>query len=80
MSAPASSGHAGLDVARQRRRLFIAMTVTTVCVIVALAAVIGSFAFHIGWMMWVFVAAILAGFASHGWLMLGVMRDRSGAG
>ena len=67
-----------MNPALQRRRLFIALTITAVCVIVALAAVVGAFGFHLGWMMWVFAAAMAVGFGSHGWLMLGVMRDRSG--
>jgi hypothetical protein len=67
-----------MDLALQKRRLAVAMTVTAICVIVALAAVVGSFAFHLGWAMWVFVGAVVVGFGSHGWLMLGALRDRSG--
>ena len=66
-----------MNLALQRRRLFIAMAITAGALIVALIAIVGSLGFHIGWMIWVFVAAILAGFASHGWLMLGVLRDRA---
>ena len=28
------------------------------------------------WGMWLFGAAIIVGFASHGWLMLGVLREK----
>ena len=66
-----------MNIALQRRRLVIALIVTGACLVVALGAVVGVFAFHIGWMMWVFAAALLSGFASHGWLMLGVARDKT---
>ena len=64
-----------MDVARQRRRLAIALAITGVCLAVALAALVGVFSFHIGWLIWVFAAALLAGFGSHGWLMLGLVRE-----
>ena len=44
---------------------------------VALVAAVGFLGFHIGWMKWLFVGAALAGFGSHGWLMLGVLRQRA---
>ena len=69
-----------MNIALQKRRLYIALTLTGVCIAVALVAIVGSFSFHIGWMMWVFAGAILAGFASHGWLMVGVLRDKSAPG
>jgi Na+/H+-dicarboxylate symporter len=66
-----------MNLALQRRRLVIAMTITVVALVVAMAAVVASFGFHQAWGAWVFVLAILAGFASHGWLMLGVLREKS---
>jgi len=66
-----------MNVARQKRRLMLALGATAVSLVVAIGAVIGSFGFHIGWMMWVFAGALAAGFASHAWLMLGVWRDRT---
>ena len=65
-----------MDIALQRRRLWIALGVTAVAVLVALAAITASFAFHAPWGMWLFAAAILVGFGSHGWLIAGVARDR----
>lgn len=65
-----------MNLALQRRRFGIAMTVTVVALVLAMMAAAGFFAFHVGWAIWVFVAAILAGFGSHGWLMLGVLRDK----
>ena len=65
-----------MDVTLQRRRLYIALAVTAVALIVALAAIVASFGFHAAWGIWLFVAAIVVGFGSHGWLILGVARER----
>ena len=65
-----------MDVALQRRRLYIALGITAAALIVAAIAIAASFAFHAAWGMWLFVAAIVAGFGSHAWLILGVARDR----
>jgi hypothetical protein len=67
-----------MDIALQRRRLFIALAITAVALVVALAAVVASFGFHAQWGLWLFAAAILVGFGSHGWLILGVARERQG--
>jgi hypothetical protein len=66
-----------VDLALQRRRFFLAMTVTVVALIVAMAAAVAMFGFHAGWALWVFAAAILVGFGSHVWLMLGLVRDKA---
>jgi hypothetical protein len=65
-----------MNVALQKRRLWIALGVTAAAVLVALAAVTASFAYHAAWGMWLFAAAIVVGFGSHGWLIAGVARDR----
>ena len=65
-----------MDVALQRRRLFIALGVTAAALVVALAAIVASFALHAAWGLWLFAAAILAGFGSHAWLIVGVARER----
>jgi Na+/H+-dicarboxylate symporter len=66
-----------MNLALQRRRLVIAMTVTVAALVVAMAAIVATFGFHQAWGMWLFAGAILFGFASHGWLVLGVMREKS---
>jgi hypothetical protein len=65
-----------VDVDLQKRRLFIALGVTAVALILALAAIVASFGFHAAWGLWLFAAAMLVGFGSHGWLILGVARER----
>ena len=69
-----------MNLALQRRRLIITLAITAGALIVALAAVVASLGFHQTWGMWVFAASILTGFASHGWLMLGVFREKPTAG
>jgi len=66
-----------MDLARQRRRLFITLAVTAVALIAALVGVVVSFGLHLAWGMWLFALAMLVGFGSHGWLMLGVLREKS---
>jgi hypothetical protein len=65
-----------MDIALQRRRLWTALGVTAVALVVAMSAIVASFRFHAAWGMWLFAAALLVGFGSHAWLMLGVARQR----
>ena len=65
---------AAIDVARHRRRLMWMVAVDAVCFLVALGAIIGNLSFHIGWLMWVFLAAMIAGFGAQGWLIMGLTR------
>ena len=50
------------------------VAVDAVCFLVALGAIIGNLSFHIGWLMWVFLAAMIAGFGAQGWLIMGLTR------
>ena len=72
MTAP--DGPPLIDVARQRRRLFIMVAMDLVCLLVAMGALVGDMGFHIHWMMWVFLAAVVAGFAAQGWLIAGLRK------
>jgi hypothetical protein len=63
-----------IEVPVQRRRLAIMLTVNGLCVLVAAAAAVGVFAYHVMDLIFVFVAALLAGFAAHIWLMFGLAR------
>ncbi|HEY2706635.1 MAG TPA: hypothetical protein VGI95_01165 [Caulobacteraceae bacterium] len=65
-----------MDIALQRRRLYITLAVTAGALIVALIGFVVMFGLHLAWGVWLFAAAILAGFGSHGWLMLGVLREK----
>ncbi len=65
-----------MNVDLLRRRFYVAMTIVAVTIVTALVSLVAFFGLHAAWGIWVFVAAILTGFASHGWLMLGVLRDK----
>jgi hypothetical protein len=67
MSEPAP-----IDVPRQRRRLIAMVIVDGICFAVALAAIVGDFGFHVVWMRWLFLGAVVAGFVAQGWLIAGL--------
>ena len=71
MSEPSS---AVVDVARHRKRLMWMIAIDAVCFLVALGAIVGNLSFHIGWLLWVFFAAMVAGFGAQGWLIAGLTR------
>jgi len=66
------SAPAGIDVAHQRRRLMIMLAFDALCVVAAIASVIGFLSFHVRWMGALFVLALIAGFAAQVWLVLGL--------
>ena len=68
-----------LDVERHRKRLRLMVAIVGVCVIVALVAAFGSFAYGQAWMTAVFIAALVAGFAAQIWFLAG-LRRRGGEG
>jgi len=53
------------------------MSVTAAALVVAMIAVIAMFGFQAAWGGWLFAAALVVGFGSHGWLMLGLLKDKS---
>jgi hypothetical protein len=67
MSAPET-----IEVAVQRRRLATMLAINLLCVVVGGVAAFGALAHHILWMAFVFVGALVIGFAAHVWLMLGL--------
>jgi hypothetical protein len=67
-----------LDVAQVRKRLYAMLGVDVVCVLVAAAAAVGAFAYGVGWLQWVFFAALLAGFGAQIWFIAGFRRVSGG--
>ena len=63
-----------IDVAAQRRRLFIMVAIDGVCLLVAMGALVGDMGFHIHAMKWLFLAAVVAGFGAQGWLIAGLRK------
>jgi hypothetical protein len=72
------SGQTPPDVAQLRRRLMIMATIDGVCVLVALAAMVGAWGFHVGWMLGLFVPAVVVGFGAQVWLVLGLRQGKTG--
>jgi hypothetical protein len=72
------SGQTPIDVAVQRRRLMIMIAIDAVCVLVALVAIIDALSFHVGWMLGLFVLAVLVGFGAQVWLVLGLRQGGAG--
>lgn len=67
---------APIDVVRQRKRLMAMLAFDFLCVVVAIAAVVGYLGFHIAWLGAVFALAMLAGFAAQVWLVAGLRPRR----
>jgi hypothetical protein len=67
-------GPGEIEVGLQRRRLAMMLGTNLVCLIIAAAAAVGVLVFHVGALAYLFVAALLTGFAAHVWLMLGLAR------
>jgi hypothetical protein len=61
-----------VHVPLQRKRLGVMLGINLVCVLAALGAAIGLLAYHLAWMVYVFVGAMVVGFGAHVWLMVGL--------
>jgi hypothetical protein len=66
------------DVLVQQRRLFTTLAINGVCALAAVAGIVGGLVFHVDWMNWLFVAALLIGFGAQTWLIVGFLRGRGG--
>jgi hypothetical protein len=65
-----------IDAPLQRRRLALMLVVNLLCLLVAGAAAVGAFAYHLAWAAFVFAGALVVGFGAHLWLVLGVARPK----
>ena len=68
-----------LDIAAARRRTVTMAVVNALAALVALCAIVGYFKLHITGMLFVFVAALLAGFGAQIWFIAGLRRPGKGA-
>ncbi|PVM83065.1 hypothetical protein [Caulobacter endophyticus] len=60
------------DVAVQQKKRFTTMiAIDVVCFLLAGAAIVGHVAFHVSWLLPVFVLAIVAGLGAQIWFVLG---------
>ena len=58
------------ELAAHRKRRYIMISIVSVCFILAGAMVMGYYSTHQRWMLWVFAAVILTGFAAQGWMIV----------
>jgi nitrate reductase NapE component len=68
-----------LDVAAAKRRMMVMLAIDVVCLIIAVAAAVGAFAFGVAWLQLVFGAALLAGFGAQIWFIAGIRRTSGGS-
>ncbi len=64
-----------LDLEQSKRRLITMIVVDGVCMLVAVAAGIGAFAYGIEALQWLFAGAVVAGFGAQIWFMAGLRRS-----
>ena len=67
-----------ISVPLQRRRLTAMLAINLVCIVVAAASALQMIAHHAAWAGWPFAGAIIAGFGSHLWLVLGLPKAKGG--
>ena len=68
-----------LDLEQSKRRMMIMLAIDAVAFVVAIGAAIGAFGFKIEWLTFVFLIALLIGFAAQFWFIAGVRRSSKGA-
>ena len=64
-----------MSVAVQQRRLIVTLAINGVAALVAVAGIVGGLVFHVGWMNWLFVVGLVAGFGAQIWLLVGFLRE-----
>src|SRR5205814_1058873 len=69
-------GAGGVSTAALQRRLIIVLAINGVAALVAIAGIVGGLAFHVGWMNWLFVGALIVGFGAQIWLIVRFVRDK----
>jgi len=67
-----------LDLAQAKRRLVVMLALDVVLAVVAIAAAVAGEVYDIAWMTWLFVGAVLAGFAVQFWFIAGFRRANKG--
>jgi hypothetical protein len=65
-----------MDLAIQKRRLALTIAINALSVLIAVAAAVGALGYHVGWLIWIFGAALCAGFAAQSWLIVGLLRGK----
>jgi hypothetical protein len=67
-----------LDVDAAKKRLVTMLAIDGVCMLVAIVAAVGAFAYGVGWLNWLFGLAIVAGFGAQIWFIAALRRAGKG--
>ncbi len=67
-----------MELETAKRRLKTMVAIDAVCGVVAVAAAYGAFAKGVGWLVFVFVAALLVGLAAQIWFIVGLRPAKKG--
>ena len=67
-----------LDVDAAKKRLVTMLAIDGVCMLIAIAAAVGAFAFGQAWLQWVFGLAVIAGFGAQIWFIAALRRAGKG--
>jgi hypothetical protein len=67
-----------IDLAQAKRRMMIMIAIDGVAFVVAMAAAIGAFGYHLAWLTPVFIGALLIGFGAQFWFIAGFRRANKG--
>jgi hypothetical protein len=63
------------DVAvHQKKRLTTMLAIDVVCFLLAGAAIVGHLAFHVWWLLPVFILAVVAGLGAQIWFIMGWLK------
>ncbi|MFT4254800.1 MAG: hypothetical protein QM608_20240 [Caulobacter sp.] len=60
--------------AHQKKRLTTMLAIDVVCFLLAGAAIVGHVAFHVSWLLPVFVLAVVVGLGAQFWFILGWLK------
>ena len=66
------------EIEANKKRLMIMLGVSAVCALVAMGAIVGALSFGQDWLLAVFGAALVAGFATQIWFIVGFGRAKRG--
>jgi hypothetical protein len=65
-----------MNLALHKRRLVIALSLTGVCFLAAVGALIGAIVTGADWLSWAALVAVVPGLAAQIWFIVGLVRER----
>lgn len=58
----------------QKKRLNVMFAINGICLVLAVCALYGNLRYDIGWLMFVFIGLVVAGFAAQIWFISGFIK------